>query len=65
MPTEEEIEESRRRLGIPDDWEWFPCSNDCGDLVWIPPGFGDMRIEPVCSNDCAQEFVFKAMRGDA
>lgn len=52
--TEEEIEESRRRLNIADDWEWYPCAADCGDLVWVPPGsMSDARVKPVCSAKCA------------
>jgi hypothetical protein len=54
MPTEEELAESKARLNIPDDWEWYDCQAGCGDVVWCPPGIGDTQAIVVCGNDCLQ-----------
>lgn len=62
MSFEEDIEESRQRLGVPDDWEWYRCANDCGDVVWVPPQVGDMPIAPVCTVKCLHEFIQKKER---
>lgn len=55
--SRELIEESRRRLGIPDDWTASACANDCGDIVWTPPGVVD--AQRVCSAACLVEFLYK------
>jgi hypothetical protein len=55
--TEQELAESRARLDIPEDWEWYPCSAKCGDVVWVPPGTGDMGLRVVCSSECVQTVI--------
>lgn len=55
--TDEQLAESRASLGVPDDWEWYPCSTKCGEVVWVPPGTGDMGLRVVCSNDCAMTVI--------
>lgn len=61
-PDDSVIEASRRRLRIPSDWQWFSCSNECGDIVWCPPQVGDIRVAPICSADCMAEFLAKHRR---
>lgn len=55
----EALAESKARLGVPDDWEWFFCCNEeCEQVVWVPPGFGDLpKVEVTCSNECALKFM--------
>lgn len=57
--TPEMLERSRAKLGVPEEWEWYPCSNECGDVVWCPPGTGDIAVEVVCSSECAMAFMDK------
>lgn len=60
LPTDEIIEQSRQRLNLPDDWEWYTCENGCGDIVWLPPGAGDVPGgAPLCSPACMAEFLLK------
>lgn len=64
LPTDEQIEGSRQRLmaeqGMPADWQWFPCANGCGDVVWCPPDVGDVaKVEPVCTSECALQLIAK------
>lgn len=58
-PTDEQIAESRARLGVPEDWEWYECANACGDIVWVPPQTGDLPIAPVCTVRCLHEYIAK------
>jgi hypothetical protein len=63
------IEESRRRLNIPADHEYQMCDNDCGELVWFPPGTKEaaanrpMPMPIVCSAACAQAWLKNATTG--
>lgn len=55
--SEEVVEASRKRLGLPDDYEWYSCAAECGDIVWVPPGTGDQPIAPVCSAGCLAMYL--------
>jgi len=58
-PTPAQVEASRQRLGLPDDWKYLPCSNDCGEIVWVEPDLPDnvdgTPVKAVCSAKCALE----------
>lgn len=57
-PTQEQIDASRARLGIPEDWVWKPCANDCGDIVWVPDlGEVDVPVKAACSAQCASALI--------
>jgi hypothetical protein len=62
-PTDVQLAASRRRLNIPDDWVWYECANECGDIVWCAPGAIDDRmslpVKPTCSASCAFELMGK------
>lgn len=56
----EAVEASRARLGLPADWDWFPCSNNCGDIVWFGPEMapvGDTPVLMTCSAECAVAII--------
>ena len=63
MPAPDEGVIARRRveLGVPEDWTWVSCSNECGDIVFIPnlPEILDGAVMSVCSAECAMDMVRK------
>lgn len=62
-PSQELIEESRRRLGIPDNWGHVMCAAQCGEMVWYPPGVKEaaeaIGKTPIifCSTKCTTDFL--------
>lgn len=61
--SEKEIEDSRRRRGVPQDWVWSLCEAGCGDVVWhqgfdqiraseLAKGKRDVTVVLVCSRAC-------------
>lgn len=62
-PSEELIDESRRRLNIPDDWGHVMCAALCGELVWYPPGVIELArdagkpLAVFCSNECTVSYL--------
>lgn len=47
VPSEDQIRVSKEEWAahgepIPDGWVWEWCSADCGQLVWTPPGYGEV-----------------------
>lgn len=62
--TDEQIEASRQKLGIPADWSWTFCAGQCGDIVWMPPEIMDIaKVAPVCSALCAQSVMARVAEG--
>ncbi len=63
--SDREIEESRRRHGVPDDWYWALCEAGCGDIVWHPgrekliERAGREQIVLVCSAACSTAWMKK------
>lgn len=58
-PDDGVIARRRQELGVPEDWTWVSCSNECGDIVFVPniPELLDApegaRVAAVCSTECA------------
>lgn len=54
-----DIEASRKRLSIPDGYQWSECEAECGDVAWHPPmdvlvlQAAGKPILLVCSAACA------------
>lgn len=59
------LEESRRRLGIPANYEWSECAGGCGDVAWHQP-MDELKAKGVpfiisCSSACAMKALTSAL----
>jgi len=63
--SDEAIEESRKRVGVPDDWDVDWCANACGDFVFYPPGAREAAEEQgtpfvvTCTSECLEELLHR------
>jgi hypothetical protein len=56
------IEESRKRLNIPADYEWSECAADCGDVVWHPPMNAQQAASAPFIMTCSAACAMAALR---
>lgn len=56
--SEELIEHARKEQEVPADWEYAMCANECGEIVFVPPGVVGV-VPTMCSMKCALEQLMK------
>lgn len=51
------IEHARKTKGVAPDWDYKMCENNCGELVFVPPGILATPARIICSAQCATELL--------